>query len=69
MAQNSDEFATGATWDEKSCVATYGNMIEAEDFPYSSCLFPGVDLNICYISYYNSDTFGKEIIPNLSIFI
>ena len=45
LAKHSNEFATGASFKNVSCEATYGNHI-SDDGPYISCIFPGN----CYLS-------------------
>jgi len=42
LAKQSNEFATGASFKNVSCVATYGNDI-SDDAHYVSCIFPGVE--------------------------
>jgi len=42
LAKESNEFATGASFKNVSCVATYGNDI-SDDAHYVSCIFPGVE--------------------------
>ena len=41
-AKQSSEFATGASFKNNGCVATYGNAIIDDSGHWSSCLFPGI---------------------------
>ena len=40
MAKSSDQFVTGVTFNNGSCIAAYGNTLSPYDI-YDSCIFPG----------------------------